>query len=289
MQPQIPAAVLLWSQLVGKVLREVSFQAIEALVRSSAPRSLRMARSFGDDALAYFTERLSPEPTQRAPAGVLLRAKRNKAFRQGGWLGLAVDGTGVGGSRAHRCALCHPSFNARHEVVSYQHRLSLISVVGAGLSLPFDVEPYGPGDSEYAASQRLLQRAVKHLGRRFADYVVADGEYATAPFVHHVGELGLHVVARLKGNLPELSRAARVRFEAQPPTTTFQVGTDSDSIEAWDAADFDSWETLHWETPVGAVVSVVGPRRPRRQRPEPTAESSADGHQHSFRTRPAVA
>src|SRR2546422_3545201 len=49
---------------------------------------------------------------------------------------------------------------------------------------PFDVEPYGPGDSEYAAGQRLLRRAMELLGVRFAAYVVVDGEFATAPFLH---------------------------------------------------------------------------------------------------------
>ncbi len=40
----------------------------------------------------------------------------------------------------------------------------LASVVGTGLSLPFDVESYGPGDSKYAAGQRLLRRAIEHVG-----------------------------------------------------------------------------------------------------------------------------
>ena len=89
---------------------------------------------------------------------------------------------------------------------------------GHGLALPFDVEPYGPGDSEYVAGQRVLQRAVAQVGRRFADYVVADGEFATAPFLHVAGDLGLRVVARLKDNLPTLFAAAVARFTAQPPT-----------------------------------------------------------------------
>jgi hypothetical protein len=245
-QPQIPAAALLWSLLVGFVLREVSFQAVEALVRSSARQALGVARSFGNDALAYFTERLSPEPTRQALTEVLRRAKRNKAFRQSWWIGLAVDGTGAGTSCERSCALCHPTFNAQQEVVGHHHRLSLISVVGTGLSLPFDVEPYGRGDSEYAASQRLLQRAVERLGRRFADYVVADGEYATAPFLHLAGELGLRVVARLKANLPTLLQQAQQRFEAQPPTSTFQENRDR--IEVWDAEDFDPWDTLRWQS-----------------------------------------
>ena len=55
------------------------------------------------------------------------------------------------------------------------HHFVLISVVGAGLALLVDVEPYGPCDSEYAAKQRILRRAVEYLGPRFADYEVGDG------------------------------------------------------------------------------------------------------------------
>ena len=111
--------------------------------------------------------------------------------------------------------------------------------MGTGLTLPVDVEPYGPGDTEYTASQRLLRRAVHHLGPRFADDVVADGAYATAPFLHCAGALGLHVVARLKGNVPELFQAAQQRFGPQSPTVTLWVGPDW--VELWDAADFDPW------------------------------------------------
>jgi hypothetical protein len=122
----------------------------------------------------------------------------------------------------------------------------LASVVGTGLSLPFDVEPYGTGDSEYAAGQRLLRRAIERLGIRFAAYVVVDGEFATAPFLHTAGDLGLPIVARLKANLPELLAAAQKRFRSQPPKLTFPHG--SDRVELWDAEDFDPWENLHWET-----------------------------------------
>jgi hypothetical protein len=122
----------------------------------------------------------------------------------------------------------------------------LISVVGAGLTLPVDVEPYGPGDSEYAAAQRLLRRAVDHLGPRFADYVVGDGEYATAPFLHTTDAVGLPVVARLKENLPLLAAAVRARWDGQSPQAVFQQG--DDRVEVWDADDFDPWETLDWPT-----------------------------------------
>ena len=58
--------------------------------------------------------------------------------------------------------------------------------------------------------------------------------------------MGLPVIARLKANLPELPAAVEVRFSNQPPTVRFQH--DEDWIEAWDADDFDPWETLAWPT-----------------------------------------
>lgn len=132
------------------------------------------------------------------------------------------------------------------EIVGYRHHWSMISVVGTGLSLPFNVEPYGPGDSEHAAGQRLLRRAVANLGPRFADYVVVDGKFATAPFLHPADELGLKVVARLKDNLPELLAAAQKQFRSQEPKLSFRDS--ADRVEVWDGDDFDPWETLSRET-----------------------------------------
>jgi hypothetical protein len=199
---------------------------------------------FGDDTLAYCTERMDPESTRLALAAALHQAKRNKAFENSRFIGLALDGTGAGRTGKEPCRLCDPVKDAKGEVHGSLHHFVLISVVGAGLTLPVDVEPYGPGDSEYAAAQRLLRRAVDHLGPRFADYVVGDGAYATAPFLHTTDEVGLPVVARLKENLPLLAAAVRARFDGQPPQAVFQEG--HDRVEVWDYDHFDSWETLDW-------------------------------------------
>jgi hypothetical protein len=262
--PQIPAQALLWGLVIGHLLREDAFAGVEALVRSPARRALGVSRGFGDDALAYFTERLDPGPTRVAAADALRQAKRNKAFA-GHWIGLAVDGTTTTCCAKARCVLCRPLRTKAREIVGYRHHVVLLSVAGTGLPLPCDVEPYGPGDSEYAAGQRVLRRAVAQLGRRFADYVVADGEFATAPFLHAVGDLGLRVVARVKENLPELRDAAQQRYAPQPPTATFEEGRDR--VEVWDADDFDPWTALRWETvrvlkyrqtkPDGAVIEAM--------------------------------
>lgn len=245
-QPQIAGQVLYWALLIGQLLRECSFHGVEALVCSTARRTLQVSTSFSDDTLAYFTERLDADATRRAAAQLVARAKRNKAFDDSAFIGLAIDGTSGGRCRRQVCPLCRPLRNNQNQIVGYRHYCTMISVVGTGLSLPFDLELYGPGDSEYAAGQRLLRRAVGHLGKRFADYLVVDGEFATAPFLHTAGELGLKVVARLKDNLPELLAAARKRFESQPPKLCWRQG--QDWLEVWDAEDFDPWESLRWET-----------------------------------------
>ncbi len=246
-RPQIPAVVFLRVLLAARLLREVSFLGAEALVRSSTVRrAIGVRMSFGDDALEYFTERLSADRLRETTVGVVRQAKRNKAFYESRWIGLAFDGSGVGRSRDNRCEGCRPVRNKKKEITGYHHKMVMGSVVGTGLSLPFDVEPYGPGDSEYAAGQRLLRRAVENLGIRFADYAVVDGEFATAPFLHAAGDVGLKVVARLKENLPDLCEAAERRFARKPCDRTFLDG--NDRVEVWDADDFDPWERLRWKT-----------------------------------------
>jgi hypothetical protein len=245
-QPHISASDIVWAVVMSRILRVTSFLRLEWLVHSAARVGLGVKAAFGDDTLAYCTERMDPETTRHALAVALHQAKRNKAFENSRFIGLALDGTGAGRTHKEPCSLCDPIKDAKGEVHGSLHHFVLISVVGAGLTLPVDVEPYGPGDSEYAAAQRLLRRAVEHLGPRFADYVVGDGAYATAPFLHTTEDVGLPVVARLKENLPLLAADVRTRFDGQPPNAVFQEG--DDRVEVWDADDFAPWETLHWSS-----------------------------------------
>jgi len=245
-RPHIPAGDLVWAVMMGRILRVPSFLRLEWLAHSPVRAELGIQSQFGDDALAYRTERMDPETTRLALAAALHQAKRNKAFENTRFIGLAVDGTGAGHTHKEPCRWCAPIKDAKGQGHGSLHHFVLVSIVGAGLTLPVDVEPYGPGDSEYAAAQRLLRRVVGHLGPRFADYVVGDGEYATAPFLHTTEDVALPVVARLKENLPLLTAAVRARFDGQPPQAVFQEG--DDRVEVWDADDFDPWETLRWPT-----------------------------------------
>jgi hypothetical protein len=245
-QPIIAARVLLWAMLVGRILREISFYGMEQIVRVAGCRVLGLEQSFSNDTLSYFVERLDPATSRAALLEVMRHAKRGKAFQDCRFIGLALDGTGAGRSQQSHCAWCRPIRDAKHKVIGYHHKLVTISVVGTGLTLPFDVEPYGPGDSEIAAAERLLMRAMGSLGTRFADYLVGDGAYAGAPFLHAANRLGLRVVVRLKENLPLLLQAVQRRFQQQAPTHVYRDG--QDRVEIWDADDFDPWESLQWKT-----------------------------------------
>ena len=246
MQPEIPAATLSWALLAGPILRINSANRLEWLVRFADPKQLGLDRSFGDDALRYFTERVDPEVIRRQAAETLKLAKSNKVFEETAFIGLAIDGTAAGDTTKAPCPFCHPIKDSSGEVTHQIHQLVMISVVGVGITLPFDVEPYKADKSEYGAGAILLKRAIRYLGLRFADYVVVDAKFATAPFLHTSDEMGIPAIARLKGNLPGLSAAVEARFSNQPPTLTFEYG--DDWIEAWDAEDFDPWEALDWPT-----------------------------------------
>ena len=163
-QPVIAARVLLWAMVVGRVLRECSFLGVEPIVRVAGCRVLGLQRSFSNDALNYLGERLDPSTTRSALIDLVRQAKRGKAFQDCRFLGLAVDGTGAGRSRESHCDWCRPIHDAQLKVLGYHHQVVAMSVVGTGLTLPFEVEPYGPGDSEYAAAQRLLTRARRSPG-----------------------------------------------------------------------------------------------------------------------------
>jgi hypothetical protein len=91
--------------VIGHVLRVASFLRLEWLAHSPVRAELGCHGPFGDDALAYFTERMDPETTRLALAGVLHRAKRNKAFENSRFIGLALDGTGAGRTYKEPCPL----------------------------------------------------------------------------------------------------------------------------------------------------------------------------------------
>ena len=107
-QPVIPASDLSWALLVGGILRLGSANRLEWLAHCGHRKDLGLTRKFGDDALAYFTERVDPEVIRHRSADTLKLAKCNKVFEEAAFIGLAIDGTGAGHTTKTPCPLCHP-------------------------------------------------------------------------------------------------------------------------------------------------------------------------------------
>jgi hypothetical protein len=242
--PQIAARDLLWSMLAGTMLRIGSALGTARIIAMADATRTGVARCFCDDSLAYFTERLDVSVLRTTLYDLVRRAKRAKAFDTTAHIGLVIDGTDAGKRTDRGCAWCRPLRDALGNIHAYAHKFVALSVVGHDLHLLLDAEPYGPGDSEYAAAQRLLRRAMPLLGPRFADYLVVDGEFATAPFLHTADAVGIPVIARLKDNLPDLMHQVDRRFASCAPHRTFRV--DKDVYEVWDAENFQPWDTLRW-------------------------------------------
>ena len=81
-QPEIPAECLSWALLIGRILRINSANRLEWLVHHGNRKQLNLSSTFGDDALAYFTERADPEVIRHRMAETLKLAKANKVFEE---------------------------------------------------------------------------------------------------------------------------------------------------------------------------------------------------------------
>ena len=57
--------------------------------------------------------------------------------------------------------------------IQYYHRLCLATVVSSDFAIPLGLRFQKKGETEVACSLALLQDLVQHLGRRFADVLVA--------------------------------------------------------------------------------------------------------------------
>jgi len=219
----------------------IQFSCGRGVGASSARRTLSIATPFCDDTLGYFTERLDPGPTGK-PCSPLSVRQAQQAFDDCRWIGLPStapvrDG---GPSRLH-------ALSAAAQRCETDSGLSTFfgddQRGGHGLSLPCDGEPYGPGDSEYAAGQRLLRRVIGSVGN---DWRSMWSRTVNSP--PHVPAYGRRSRSP-GGGTAERQLAGAIcrrqqRFPCGPPATVFQHG--ADRVELW-TRGLRSWETLAWK------------------------------------------
>jgi len=95
--------------LIGQILRQSSFHAVEALVYDLRHDALSESQ-LRSVTIPWAISPSGSIPTQRGkPCSPSSRgAKRNKAFDDCRWIGLAIDGTGAGWRAQQGCSFCRP-------------------------------------------------------------------------------------------------------------------------------------------------------------------------------------
>lgn len=172
-------------------------------------------------------------------------AKRNGMLASpllGGKIIAALDGIETYKSYHRGCEAC----SVRHvtikkndeqiEVEQFYHRYVTLALMGEEFPLPLGVWPILPGEDEVKPATVLLQEAVRRLGTRFFDVLVADALYLQAPFVDAVRDLGKGLVITLKDNQPCLLKEALQATSNRDPDSVIHP-KENQTVMLWDAKD----------------------------------------------------
>jgi len=207
---QIPAQLLLWAVVGKSSVNPLSCRgsagaftgAPESCSRGPFPRCVELLHGTlgsGSDRQALFSIVSVPRGTKplRIAAGSL-----GHRCTSAGW-------------RTSRVARSVAAAQRTATDPRYQHYFVMISVVGTGLSLPLDVEPYG---LEIASMlpDTVVAAGDRQRGKALCAIRGVDGNSLRRHSAHRRRSRAL-CGARLKDNLPELFTAAQQRFACCPP------------------------------------------------------------------------
>jgi len=253
---RLPLRTLLWSMLIARLLREISFHAVNSwCTRAAEPYACAV---FGDDGVGLLQPNVWTRPL-RAPLliGVLHRAKRNKPSR--------IRGSLAWHRWHHRRTQHSPRLRVLPSAAQRQERSDRYSTRWSGISV---VEPacrflrrrtLRPWRQRVCAGQRLLARARSQLGARFADYLVSTAGMLRLPFC-----------------TPPIAPASHHRSpQGQPPGTFSIRGTalrrcfSDQSLSRWQrpCGDLGCGRLRPWETLLGTAFASSAIANTNRIRP----------------------
>jgi Transposase DDE domain len=248
-EPEIPPSAVFLAAFHGFVFRLRSFQQLEAEISHPAFQNwIGAPRAFGDDVLRYSLCGFSLSPLERMLVNVNRTLKRNKAFDDGrvqGRIVAAVDGIEVLSSYSRCCDACLErrvslrQGGVKVERLQYYHRAVACQIVSSPVKTVLAVEWLQPGETEDAATLRLLNQLPEVYGSRFFDILLLDALYAQAPVLQCAEKHGWDLVISLKRNRPELYASA-VRLFAHRP------------------ADLEFTETMRGKTYQGKIWDTPG-------------------------------
>jgi hypothetical protein len=126
--------------------------------------------------LGYFTERLDADRLRSAAVGIVKQAKRNKAFEESRWIGLAIDKTAAGPSRHLFPPDCfHVRFTLyEHEAIKYPSS-GTAAVMNGRIQLRDPLEACRSRLRRRVAPDGLRSKTARGVGaRHFVDWFVVQ-------------------------------------------------------------------------------------------------------------------
>lgn len=270
-RPQIPTADVVRSLFFTAALRLPSLNALEGELKNAPFQRLLGRRvtpdikAFSADTVARVLDGLDLDALRSMLHGVVHKAERNKAFREGihgAWRAVALDGWEPFSSYHRHCDHCLTRMVRKgkdgdeYRVPQYYHRFVFALLLGPGAEVVLDLEPLRPADlrrqagenvdrheGEQTAALRLIDRLHQEYGR-FIDLFVLDALYANGPLMTRLTKHRYGAIITLKKETDEPLKDARVIMEGQPPSKVWQELHRNERIEAWDVDDIETLDTF---------------------------------------------
>jgi len=269
--PEIPTFDVVNSLFHTAVLRIPSINALEGdlaeadfqklIGRASTPE----VKAFSADVVANVLDKLHLSCVRESIEEVLVRAERNKVFRDGSYGALrsvAIDGWEPFASYDRHCAHClvrqvkaKRAGGQVEEVSQYYHRYVVAMLVGPVLDVVLAIEPVlneealRDTDSEHighegelTAAHRLLDKLHQTWGS-FIDAIIGDALYANGPFMTHLDRCGYGGFLVLKKENHEPFKEALALWQRLPPCEAFTDLDSKEHVQFWDADQIDTLDT----------------------------------------------
>jgi hypothetical protein len=266
-RPKVATEAVARTVFACGLLRLPSFNALEPKLHEAPFQRLisrpdPKATPGSADTLSRTLRRMEVATTRAVSTGIIIKAERNKVFREGAWGAkryAAIDGWEPVCSDRRHCAHCLVRM-VKHKLPSgevveteqYYHRYAVAMLIDDRMDLLLDIEPVltadlrpGPqrgahDEGELTAAKRLVTRLKKTYG--WLDVIVGDALYANQPWLTHLKQLRLGAVVIAKNSSHEPLREASELWRDQPADRVIEDAPSGEHIELWDCRDLETME-----------------------------------------------
>ena len=288
--PKIPTFDVVNSLFHTAVLRIPSLNALEGDLKRSDFQKLigrqptPEVKAFSAEVVANVLDKLELQGLGNAIEDVLLKAERNKAFRDGyGPLRcVAIDGWEPFSSYQRHCSHClvrkvkvKGAGGANEEVEQYYHRYVVALLLGPVIDVvpgiePVlneealrDIDPEQEGhEGELTAGRRLIDSLHETYGG-FIDAIVGDALYANGPVMTQLTNYGYGGFFVLKKENNEPLKEALKLWEMEGPCQSCADEERKEQVQFWDVDEIETLDSYKGKVrAIRAVVTKANQEKP---------------------------